>query len=184
MAETRKTHRLMSVEEYLELEKEATERHEFVGGVVHAMTRPTLRHNRIAGNIYRRLADKAVGGPCRVYIENAKVRIEDDIFYYPDIMAVCGPESDDAYFETDPCLLVEVVSPSTEHIDRREKFAFYQSIPTLKAYLIVEQNRPVVERFFRDEEGEWGRAAHFETGSFPVPCPEMRLSLAEIYEGL
>jgi Uma2 family endonuclease len=184
MAETRKTHRLMRVEEYLELEKEATERHEYVGGVIHAMTRPTLRHNRIAGNIYAALLAAARGGPCRVYIENARVSIEDEVFYYPDVMVVCGPESDDAYVEREPCLLVEVVSPSTEDIDRREKFAFYQSITSLKAYLIVEQNRPVVERFFRDEEGEWGRAAHFEEGSFPVPCPEMRLSLAEVYEGL
>ncbi len=175
----------MSIEEYLELEKEATERHEFVGGVVHAMTRPTLRHNRIAGNTYAALLSAARGGPCRVYIENAKVRIGDDAGYYPDIMVVCGPESDDPYYEREPCLLVEVASPSTEHIDRREKFAFYQSISSLQAYLIVEQDRPVVERFFRDEEGEWGRAAHFEEGSFPVPCPpDVRLSLAEVYEGL
>ncbi len=184
MAETRKAHRLLDIEEYLELEKEATERHEFVGGIVHAMTRPTLRHNRIAGNIYAALLSAARGGPCRVYIENAKVRIRDDASYYPDIMVVCGPESDDPYYEREPCLLVEVVSPSTEHIDRREKFAFYQSISSLQTYLIVEQDRPSVERFYRDEEGEWGRAAHFQTGSFPVPCPEMRLSLAEIYEGL
>ncbi|MBA2692259.1 MAG: Uma2 family endonuclease [Rubrobacter sp.] len=176
---------LMSVEEYLEFERESEARHEFVGGVVHAMTRPTLRHNRIAGNIYAALLAAARGGPCRVYIENAKVRIGDDLFYYPDIMVVCGPESDDPYFEIDPCLLVEVVSPNTEHIDRREKFAFCQSISSLKAYLIVEQDRPVVECFFRDEDGEWGRAAHFETGSLPVPCPpDVRLSLAEVYEGL
>ncbi len=184
MAEARITRRLMTIEEYLEFEKEADERHEFVGGVVHAMTRPTRRHNRIAGNIYRKLADKAVGGPCRVYIEGVKVRIRDDAGYCPDAMVVCGEEPDDAYVETNPCLLVEVASPSTERIDRHEKLAFHKSIPSLNAYLIVEQERPVVERFFRKESGEWDRAVHFEDGSFPVPCPEMRLSLADIYEGL
>lgn len=185
MAETRKAHRLLDIEEYLELEKEATERHEFVGGVVHAMTRPTLRHNRIAGNIYAALLAAARGGPCRVYIENAKVRIGDDASYYPDIMVVCGSESDDPYFEIGPCLLVEVASPSTERIDRHEKLAFYKSIPALQTYLIVEQDRRVVERFFRDEEGEWGRAVHFEEGSFPVPCPPgAELSPTDIYEGL
>lgn len=175
----------MSVEEYLEFERDSEVRHEYVGGVLHAMISASLRHNRIAGNISAALIGASRGGPCRVYIENAKVRIGDDLVYYPDIMVVCGPESDDPYIERDLCLLVEVVSPSTEHIGRREKFAFYQSISTLKAYLIVEQDRPVVERFSGDEEGERGHAAHFETGSLPVPCPpNVRLSLAEVYEGL
>lgn len=174
----------MKVEEYLDLEKDAAERHDFVGGVIHPTPRPTPRHEYIVGNIHRRLADAAEGGSCRVHRENAKVRIGDELVYYPDVMVACGPEPNYPLVETAPCLLVEVIAPDTREIDRREKVAFYLNIPSLKAYLLVEENRPVVERFFRDEEGKWGLAAHFETGSHPVPCPEMRLSLAEIYEGL
>ncbi|MBA2617877.1 MAG: Uma2 family endonuclease, partial [Rubrobacter sp.] len=110
------------------MEKTATVRHEYVAGEVYAMTGASRRHNRIAGNVYRRLADAAAGGPCRVYMETVKLRIE-DVFYYPDVMVACGPEPDDPYYEDDPCLVVEVVSPSTETTDRREKLAAYKRIP-------------------------------------------------------
>lgn len=172
----------MTVEEYLELE--TTERRDYVGGVLHPTPRPMPRHERIVENIHRRLTEEAVGSSCRVHKGDARVRIGEDLVYYPDVMVACGPEPDHPNVETAPCLLVEVVSPDTREIDRREKVGFYQLIPTLKAYLVVEENRPVVERFFRGEEGKWGLAAQFEKGSFPVPCPEMRLSLAEVFEGL
>lgn len=172
----------MSVEDYLEMEKTATVRHEYVAGEVYAMTGASRRHNRIAGNVYRRLADAAAGGPCRVYMETVKLR--KDIFYYPDVMVACGSEPENPYYEDAPCLVVEVVSPSTESTDRREKLAAYKRVPGLKAYLILEQERMRVERHFRDEEGAWLRADLVEEGRFSVPCPEMSLALAEIYEGL
>lgn len=175
----------MSIEDFLAFEREAEERHEFVGGSIHAMTGASLRHNRITGNIYRKLAERAAGSPCRVYIENAKLRILDDAIYYPDVMVVCGPESGDDYFETEPCLIVEVASPSTEKTDRREKFALYRNIPSLRSYFIVEQNRRAVEHFARDDDGFWKSGAHFEEGTFTLPCPPgTKLSLQEIYEGL
>ncbi len=172
----------MSVEDYLEMEKTATVRHEYVAGEVYAMTGASRRHNRIAGNVYRRLADAAAGGPCRVYMETVKLR--KDIFYYPEVMVACGSEPENPYYEDAPCLVVEVVSPSTESTDRREKLAAYKRVPGLKAYLILEQERMRVERHFRDEEGAWLRADLVEEGRFSVPCPEMSLALAEIYEGL
>ncbi len=172
----------MSVEDYLEMEKTATVRHEYVAGEVYAMTGASRRHNRIAGNVYRRLADAAAGGPCRVYMETVKLR--KDIFYYPEVMVACGSEPENPYYEDAPCLVVEVVSPSTESTDRREKLAAYKRVPGLKAYLILDQERMRVERHFRDEEGAWLRADLVEEGRFSVPCPEMSLALAEIYEGL
>ncbi len=164
------------------MEKTATVRHEYVAGEVYAMTGASRRHNRIAGNVYRRLADAAAGGPCRVYMETVKLR--KDIFYYPEVMVACGSEPENPYYEDAPCLVVEVVSPSTESTDRREKLAAYKRVPGLKAYLIVDQERMRVERHFRDEEGAWLRADLVEEGRFSVPCPEMSLALAEIYEGL
>ncbi len=183
MVERAATQGPLSVEDYLEMEKTATVRHEYVAGEVYAMTGASRRHNRIAGNVYRRLADAAAGGPCRVYMETVKLRI-DDVFYYPDVMAACGTEPDDPYYEDAPCLVVEVVSPGTESTDRREKLAAYRRVPGLKAYLILDQERMLVERHFRDEEGVWIRADLVDEGGFSVPCPEMSLTLAEIYEGL
>nr|MBA3793598.1 Uma2 family endonuclease [Rubrobacter sp.] len=106
------------------MEKTATVRHEYVAGEVYAMTGASRRHNRIAGNVYRRLADAAAGGPCRVYMETVKLR--KDIFYYPEVMVACGSEPENPYYEDAPCLVVEVVSPSTESTDRREKLAAYK----------------------------------------------------------
>lgn len=184
MAESTGSQKLLGVEEYLKLERDATVRHEYVGGEIHALASASRRHSRIAGNIFRRLANAAAGGPCRVHQSDMKLRAADDVVYYPDVMVVCGPEPDDPYVERDPCLVVEVTSPSTESIDRREKLAAYRDIASLKAYLLVEQERQVVERYFRDEEGTWLHAALYNEGSFPIPCPETSLSLPEVYEGL
>lgn len=179
----------MSVEEYLELERDSEVRHEYVNGELRAMSGASRRHNRIAGKIYRRLsdiADEAEGDPCRVYMSDMKVLTPDGPFYYPDVMVACGDEPEDEYFEDAPCLLVEVVSPKTESKDRLEKLAAYRKIPTLGAYLIVEQKQRRIEIHFRDENGKWNRAELTDgEGSFPVPCPPgAELSFADVYEGL
>ena len=183
MVERAATQGSLSVEDYLEMEKTATVRHEYVAGEVYAMTGATRRHNRITGNVYRRLAGAASAGPCRVYMETVKLRI-DDVFYYPDVMVACEDEPEDPYYEDSPCLIVEVISPGTESTDRREKLAAYKRIPGLKAYLMVDQARMRVERHFRDEEGAWRRGDLVDEGRFSVPCPETSMSLAQIYEGL
>ncbi len=185
MAEHTIPHKLPTIEEYLELEETATVRHEYVAGMIYAMVGTTKRHNRIALNIATRLLDAARGGPCRVYASAVKVRIGDDVIYYPDVMVACGAEGDDPLIEDAPCLIVEVISPSTESIDRREKAFTYRKIPSLKAYLVVDQNRRWVERHWCDEKGEWRQGGLADEGMVPIPCPEgFELPLEEIYEGL
>ena len=119
-----------------------------------------------------------------MYSESVKLRVADDVIYYPDVMVACGPEGDDPLAEDDLCLVVEVVSRSTETTDRREKLAAYKRMPGLEAYLIISQNRKWVERHFRVEDGSWRRADLVDEGRFPLRCPETELSLAQIYEGL
>lgn len=184
MAEQVKPHDSLSVDEYLKLEESATVRHEYVGGEIFAMVGATKRHNRIIGNISGCLWEAARGGACRVYSESVKLRVSVDVIYYTDAMVACGPEGADPLVEDDPCLVVEVVSPSTETTDRREKLAAYERMPGLEAYLIISQDRKWVERHFRDEDGTWRRADLVDEGRFPVSCPETELSLAQIYEGL
>lgn len=184
MAEPTTPQDSMTVEEYMKLEESSTVRHEYVAGEIYAMTGATRRHNRISGNIYAALLGAARHTTCRVYMETVKLRAAADTVYYPDVIVACGPEPEDPYVENEPCLVVEVVSPSTETTDRREKLAAYKRMPDFRRYLIVSQDRRRVEHHFRSEDGMWRRADLVDEGRFPVPCPETELSLAQIYEGL
>ncbi|HKG95865.1 MAG TPA: Uma2 family endonuclease [Gemmatimonadaceae bacterium] len=176
--------RPLSVAEYLEMEEVSSVKHEYVAGEVYAMTGTTQRHNQIAGNIFARLWNAARGGPCRVRMSDVKLRAADDVFYYPDVMVTCDPGDTDRLVVHSPCLVVEVTSPSTQTVDRREKIALYKRIPSVRAYLIVDQERRLVDRHWRDAEGAWHHAALLGEGRVPFPCPELTLTLDEIYEGV
>lgn len=119
-------------------------------------------------------------------MSDMRLRLEDDTFYYPDVMVVREPlESENPTFQREPCLLVEVTSPSTETTDRREKLAAYKAIPTLKAYLIVSQDREWIQHYRRDENGAWQRGDLVDEGRLSLPCPQdAALSVEDIYEGL
>jgi Uma2 family endonuclease len=177
-------HRPLSVEEYLELEEASSVKHEYVAGEIHAFAGATKRHNRIILNIVSRLWNASRESGCRVYTSDVKLRAAPDIIYYPDVMVACGPEGDDPLIEDAPCLVVEVTSPSTERTDRREKLIVYKQIPSLRAYLIVDKERRRVQRHWRDEEGVLWDADVSDAGRVPLPCPELELTLEEIYDGV
>lgn len=184
MVESVTRHQPLSVEDYLALEEASNVRHEYVAGRMHALAGASKRHNTIALNVASRLRAAAGDGPCRVYVSDVKLRAADDVFYYPDVMVACGPEGDDPLVEEAPCLLVEVVSPSTAVIDRREKLTIYKRIPTLRGYLIVDQEMRRVERHFRDDEGVWWDTDLVGEGRLAVPCPEVELSMDQVYAGV
>lgn len=177
----------MTVDEYLAFEETSPVRHEYVDGYVYAMTGGSLRHNHIALNIYRRLAAAARGGPCHVFVNDVKVRVDETKFYYPDIVVVCGPVDLEGSVVRDPCMIVEVLSPGTRTTDQREKVAAYRKIESLGAYLVVEQDERVVERHYREPGGGWGLgtfAGVTDRTRVPAPCPaDAALTLDEIYEG-
>lgn len=174
----------ISVTDYLAFEETSQVRHEFVGGEIHAMAGESEAHNTIAGNIFAALRGKLRGGPCRVYIENFKVRLEvarEDIVYYPDVVVSCHPSGIEQYFLRFPTLIVEVFSPSTESTDRREKKLSYLQTPSLEEYAIVAQERREVT-IFRRADGWRG-----ETFSAPESVVEFRsvrqsMTVAGIYE--
>lgn len=175
----------MTVDEFLRFDRTASEKHEFVDGIVYAMSGASGNHNRIGINITVRLLAAAGDGPCRVYHEGFKLRVGDD-FYYPDVVAVCEPGGDDAAMAYAPCVVVEVASPSTRRYDRVEKAAAYQRIPLLRAYLIVEQDVRMVTHLGRDAGGApWQRAEVIDRGevALPGPAPGV-LTLDEIYRGI
>lgn len=149
------------------------------------MSGATRRHSRIAGNVSAHLWATARGGPCRMHQSGVKLRIG-RIIYYPDVMVACGAEPDDERIEDAPCLAVEVLSPSTESTDRREKLMVYRGVASLGTYLIIDQERRLVERYWRDASGGWQHAMLEDEGDVPLPCPgpALALTLDEIYDGV
>lgn len=173
-----------SAEDYLAFEESSEVRHEYVGGEIHAMSGGSAEHNKIAGNIYASLRGKLRGSRCQVFLLDFKLRLEvarEDIFYYPDVMVSGHPAGIEKLYLRLPTLICEVLSPSTETIDRREKKIIYQQIPTLEEYVIVAQDRRevILCRRARNWAPEIFTApdAVIEFGSI-----KQTMTLAEIYE--
>lgn len=141
---------------YLAMEHQATARHEFVHGGVYAMAGSSANHNRVAGNLYARLLGSS-DKDCNPFMSDMKLRLEfGQTFYYPDVMLVCDPEDTEAYFKTSPCMVAEVLSRSTELTERREKWAAYQKLASLREYLLLAQDRPYIEVYQRVDLRHWG----------------------------
>jgi Uma2 family endonuclease len=135
-------------------------------------------------NIAARLWGAAGDGPCHVYGSDMRLRIGNDAVYYPDVQVVCDPGDAEEMYKIAPCVVVEVLSPSTQPIDRREKLLAYRRIESLQAYIIVYRDEMRVMRHYRDEKGAWFDAQVSGEGNVPFPRPELVLTLAEIYRGL
>ena len=131
----------LSPADYLDREREAEQRHEFLDGEVVAMAGGSRAHNLLATRVARLLGNHLEGSSCRVYQSDMKVRIERaNRFYYPDVMVCCDPLRPDAddYYETAPKLLVEVLSPKTAANDDGEKRVNYQALESLVEYLLLD----------------------------------------------
>ena len=178
-------HVYMPAGEYLEGEPKSTIRHEYIAGTVYAMAGAGERHNRIAGNLFFHLRAASRGTPCGVFINDMKLRIDDsDSFYYPDVMVTCDPADTQSLFKQLPCVLAEVLSPSTETIDQREKLLAYRKLPTLRHYLLVSQDQRWVQWHVRNEQGQWEVFDVKDPHTLQLTCPgiEVTLSLDDIYE--
>lgn len=173
----------ISPEEYLELERVAEVRHEFVDGVMYAMAGASRAHNLVAGNIFAEFRTQAQGKPCRVFQTDMKLQIGGD-FYYPDVMVVCAPEPENEYYETDPCILVEVLSESTKNTDLREKVAVYRQLASLQTYLIVDPGSKTIRHYFRDQRGNWQHQDISDSGTIPLPCLSGAIELDQVYRGV
>ena len=173
---------LLSVEEYLELEAKSPVKHDYVAGEIFALAGTTDRHNQLALNLVVALWASARAKGCRVFANDVKVRTPGDVFYYPDVMVVCE-EDPDPLVKTKPCILAEVLSKSTELVDRREKLMAYQGVPTLQAYLLVGSVEERLESYVKQEDG-WVREVVTNEDTIHLPCLDLSLSLADIYDGL
>lgn len=174
---------LLTVEEYLEQERYSPVKRDYVAGHLVAFAGASRRHNRIVRRLATHLIRASEGTPCEVFIVDFLVRASTDLLYYPDLMVVCDPgDTNDRYSEW-PCLLIEVLSPSTVDRDRHEKLVVYRNIPSLRGYMMVEQDFPYVELHERTENG-WQVRQLRENDSVDVPCLPLELVVDDIYAGL
>lgn len=174
-------------EEYLRGEARAEIRHEYIDGDVFAMAGASTRHNRIALNLAFALRSAARGGPCGIFVSDVKVRInQGERFYYPDVMLACGDHDGGSDYEDEPCLIAEVLSASTEHIDRREKWQAYRGIPSLAFYLLIDSRAPKIS-WFRRVNTSWEMGILEPGESLAVECPSgyrTQLLFETIYEDI
>ncbi|HEB78796.1 MAG TPA: Uma2 family endonuclease [Methylothermaceae bacterium] len=175
----------ISVADYLAGEEIAEVRHEYVAGQVFAMVGATRGHNLVAGNVFAFLRRHLRGSPCSTYMSDMKVRIEAaDAFYYPDVMVSCEVLPLDAVYLEQPILIVEVLSPSTENIDRREKWLNYQKLSSLREYVLVSPDALQVE-VYRQGDGFTGLDCYDATDeAVTLTSVDARMPLAEIYAGV
>lgn len=176
----------ISVEDYLARELASEERREYLDGVVYAMAGASIEHNIISGNIYSSLRSHLRGKPCGAFMADVKLRLEfsnDDVFYYPDVMVACDPRDTDKFFKRFPKVLIEVMSESTERIDRREKRWSYQQIETLEEYVLVAQDRMEVTLFRR--ANQWRpEVLTKQDQTLALASLEFSLPLSGVYEGV
>jgi len=178
----------LTPEEYLALERAAETRSEYLDGEMIAMTGVSIRHSTIVTNLVLELGTQLKGRPCSVHANDLRVSVPDTRLYtYPDVIVVCGePALADDYRDTltNPIVLIEVLSPSTEAYDRGTKFEHYRTLDSLREYLLVSQDRPRIEQFIRQEDGSHWLFIEVPDLSSNVLLPSIscRLALADIYD--
>ena len=169
--------------DYLEFERTSEVKHEFVDGQLFMMAGASERHNRIALNIAARLLAASEGTPCRVFISDMKLKVSEDKGYYPDVLVVCDDDDDAPYFKKNPCLIIEVLSDSTEAIDRGEKLHNYRKFEGLQAYVLVNQKEQRVEVFRRDRD-VWLYEEKEAEDVLELPCIGLELPVSDLYAGV
>jgi Uma2 family endonuclease len=172
-------------EEYLAMERKASFKSEYLDGYITSMAGASRKHNRIAGNMYRKISDQLENRPREAFISDLRVFISSTGLYtYPDVLVVCGePEFLDALVDTllNPTLIVEVLSPTTELYDRGAKFGHYRRLASLREYVLVAQDQVLVERFIRQGD-DWLLSAHNQlTETLRLSSIDCSLPLREIY---
>jgi Uma2 family endonuclease len=178
----------ISPEDYLQLEAQSPLRHEYVAGGIYAMTGASLRHNIIALNLASALRSHLKASPCRVFIEGVKLHVtRDNAYYYPDLIVSCDPRlqtiTGDSVAIDQPTVLVEVLSASTEGVDRREKFLAYRKLASLKEYVLVQQEKIEIELFRRQGDVGWEHCVFSAGDELSLISLDFRCALSDVYEG-
>jgi len=186
-----------TIEKYLELDRASEERYEFVDGQVFLMAGESGRHGDVSVNLTREISVQLKGKDCRARSKDTKIKSggfaqkkgnsTKGMFSYPDLVIICGePEYHDKFKDIvlNPKVIVEVLSDSTEVFDRNDKFTRYRMFnPTLSDYILVSQDKPVVEHFVRQEDDNWKLYSYFGLDeTFRIESVECELKLNDVYD--
>ncbi|MEG4344532.1 Uma2 family endonuclease [Microcoleus sp. A003_D6] len=172
---------LMSAEEYLAWESTQEERYEYWDGKVVAIGGATRNHNRICVNFFKLLDDR-LNLPYEIYILAVKLRVElGQNYFYPDVVVTCDDRDNDPQLVQFPSLIIELLSPSTEAVDRGAKFAKYRQFSTLQEYILVQVEQPGVEMFRRNQQGQWVLSEYNLGDSLLLESVGVEIAIADLY---
>lgn len=177
----------LTSEEYLKFEEESAIKHEYIDGEVYAMAGASDSHVTISLNLASQLLGHLRGRGYRVYIADMKAWIESkNRFYYPDVMVTCDlRDRETSKHKRFPCLIVEVLSPSTEAFDRGDKFADYQTLESLQEYVLINPSRHRIECFRRGNDGLWILQSYAgENSNFQLQSIDFEGTMASLYEAV
>lgn len=179
-----------TLEEYAELEKSSEERLEYFEGNVWSMAGASINHETIVSNLDFSLRTALKGRSCRTFLSNTRVKVPIYPPYrYPDLSALCGEINVESFYGlevlTNPSLIVEFLSPSTEAFDQNLKFTYYKSIESFTEYLLITQDRPHVVLYTKQEDNVWiQREFNSLTDKFYLSSLNCEISVADIYENI
>lgn len=174
----------LSEQEYLESEKSAEFKHEYLKGERWAMAGANDSHVTIAGNLFVLLKLQLKGTPCRSYISDMKVKVEPaKAFFYPDVFVSCEQRDRELdYYKQHPVFITEVLSPSTEAYDRGDKFKYYQQLPSLQEYWLIDTQKISVDCFTRTNDNAWTLHSYFTSHEqVSIASLNIKIQLAELY---
>lgn len=178
----------LTVDEYLALERRSETKHEYYAGEIYAMAGASYAHGVLAMNLAATLHGLLKDSPCKPLMSDLRIRTRNTLYTYPDVVVVCGtPKFTDDQNDTltNPVVVIEVLSATTEGYDRGVKFASYRSIPSVAEYVLVSQDRMFVEHFAKQPGGQWLLTEYGQpdaTVRFPVL--NVGVLLSEIYAGV
>jgi Uma2 family endonuclease len=179
----------LTIEEYLEFEKDSIEKHEYYQGEIFAMSGTLVTHNIIASNTFGLLYQKLKGkGGCRPFNSDLRIHIEKNtLFTYPDISVICGEVitlNDDNFNALNPTVIIEILSQSTKNYDRGNKFKLYRDIDSLKEYILIDSLSVGIEAFRLNEHSHWELEEYKTIDEvLQIPTLDVALSIKEIYDG-
>ena len=180
--------RRYTADDYFLIELSSTLKHEYLRGEIFAMSGASIAHNEITANLLTLLRTALRAAPCRAYASDLRVATPSGLLTYPDLAVICGatellPGRPDT--ATNPTVLVEVLSEATRAYDRGQKFAAYKSLPSLKEYVLIEQDRIGVDHWQRRRDGTWvSKSITRRSATLRLPALGVRLPVSEIYRGV
>jgi len=177
------------IEDYLATEEAAQEKHEYYKGEVFAMAGAGIAHNRIVRNATTEIDNFLKGKPCEIFPSDLRIYIEgNSLFTYPDLTIFCEPlkmfknRTDTA---TNPTVIIEVLSKSTQDYDRGSKFKLYRDLPSLKEYILISSTEVLVEKYKKQADNKWQFTAYNKGGeSFEIETIELAVVINSFYRGV